>query len=211
MNDETKGKKVETQMRMEEKMEVIAQFAGNLAHDFNNHLFVSLGYLDLIKENPETTEQVRLDAEECKKAGERSARLTRQLLSFGRRQLFQYEVLNLNSIIEESETTLRQLIKKNVEFFLNLDPTAGRVRTDPGQLKQAIMNLVANANEAMPEGGELFIETANLQVPEDLVAGENPCLAPGAYVVLTIRDSGCGVAFAGGILPSGQYIGSAKI
>lgn len=184
-------RKSEEQLRQAQKMEAIGQLAGGIAHDFNNLLTAIIGYseLTLLKLTPE--DPLGANIEEIKKAGNRAAGLTRQLLAFSRKQLLQPKVLDLNEVVSELEKMLRRLIGEDIELKTVLRAELGRIKADPGQLEQVIMNLVVNARDAMPYGGELIIETKNSYLEEN--PAEHFAIKPGPYVLITVSDSGQGM------------------
>jgi signal transduction histidine kinase len=173
-------------------MEAVGQLAGGIAHDFNNLLSVILGYAQLaVRElGPEHKTIRRLDAV-CK-AADRAAALTRQILTFSRQQNAETRVCDVNHIVEDMERMLRRLIGEDVRLAVALDQDVGRVRADPGQLEQVIMNLAVNARDAMPRGGRLVLETSNVELDE-AYAQSHAGVSPGAYVVLAISDTGEGM------------------
>ena len=190
--DLTEREQLEAQLRQAQKMEAVGRLAGGVAHDFNNLLTTILGYSELlIQQRHEDAELVR-ELEEIRAAGERAAALTRQLLAFSRRQVLQPKVLDLNAVVTDFERMLRRLIGEDVELASRLDPRLGRVEADPGQLEQVIMNLAVNARDAMPQGGKLTIETANVELSE-AYAAERADVDPGPYVLLAISDTGTGM------------------
>jgi PAS domain S-box-containing protein len=184
-------RKSEEQLRQAQKMEAIGQLAGGIAHDFNNLLTAIIGYseLTLLKLAPEDPLGANID--EIKKAGNRAASLTRQLLAFSRKQLLQPKVLDFNEVVSDLEKMLRRLIGEDVELQTILEPELGRIKADPGQLEQVIMNLVVNARDAMPYGGELVIETSNSYLQEN--PAEHFAIKPGPYVLITVSDNGPGM------------------
>jgi PAS domain S-box-containing protein len=185
-------KKSQEQFLQAQKMEAVGRLAGGVAHDFNNLLTVINGYSDLLLgQSPEgSTERSQL--EEIRKAGDRAAALTRQLLAFSRKQIVMPTTLDLNVIVEGMEKMLRRLIGEDIEFVENLHPTLGRVRADAGQIEQVIMNLAINARDAMPKGGTMTVETSHVELDEEYVKGY-PHVAPGPYVLLALSDTGCGM------------------
>jgi signal transduction histidine kinase len=182
---------LERQLRQAQKMEAIGQLAGGVAHDFNNLLSVIIGYSEVLLERPGLDCRMRNQCEEIKKAGDRAASLTRQLLAFSRQQVLAPQVLNLNKVLIEIEKMLRRLIGENIELRIALDPAVGSVRADPGQIEQIIMNLAVNARDAMPDGGKLIIETNNAEL-DDFALHLTPSSA-GQYVLLTVTDTGIGM------------------
>ena len=182
--------RVHDELRQGQKMEAIGRLAGGVAHDFNNMLTAILGFSEMLTENLEPGTDAFLQAAEIRKAGERAALLTHQLLAFSRRQVLHPQVLSLNSVIGEMDQMLRRLIGDNISLEKALDEELWQVLADPGQMSQVILNLVLNARDAMPHGGVLSIRTANTNVGvEKQVRG----LAPGGYVSLIITDSGGGM------------------
>jgi CheY-like chemotaxis protein len=173
-------------------MEAVGQLAGGVAHDFNNLLTVIGGrcYLMLGQLAPE--DALRREVELVRGAAERAARLTHQLLAFSRKQVLEPRVLDLNETLAGIEPLLRRLIGEHIEISVRPDPGLGRVKADPGQLEQVILNLAVNARDAMPQGGDLVLETANVAVDEG-TARRTPDLAPGSYVVLSVTDNGQGM------------------
>ncbi|MGH9945533.1 MAG: ATP-binding protein, partial [Pyrinomonadaceae bacterium] len=190
--DVTERKGLEEQLRQAQKMEAVGRLAGGVAHDFNNLLTAITGYSDLSLRRLADNPAVRRNLEEVKKAAERAAGLTRQLLAFSRKQVLQPKVIVLNDVIHDMNKMLQRLIGEDVELRAELDPRLGRVKADPGQIEQVIMNLSVNARDAMPLGGRLTIATANATLTaED--ARRHHYVQPGAYVLLSITDTGCGM------------------
>ena len=169
--------------RQAQKMEAIGRLAGGVAHDFNNLLTVINGYSESLLRG-EMEESRHRDLEEISRAGQRASRLTRQLLTFSRRQAVSPKVLDLNEVVREMETLLRRLIGEDVRLATRLDLNLGHIRSDAGQLEQVIMNLAVNARDAMPGGGSLCLETKNV---------EGDGVRSGAFVALGVTDTGCGM------------------
>jgi two-component system cell cycle sensor histidine kinase/response regulator CckA len=190
--DITERKILEEQLRQSQKMEAIGQLAGGIAHDFNNLLTAITGYSDLTLRRLQAEDPLRSNIEEVKKAGERAASLTRQLLAFSRKQVLQPKVFDLNSVISELEKMLQRLIGEDIELRTVLGVEPGSVKADPGQIEQVIMNLVVNARDAMPYGGKLTIETKNIYLGEEY-AHHRSAVDPGSYVMLAISDTGIGM------------------
>jgi two-component system cell cycle sensor histidine kinase/response regulator CckA len=190
--DVTQRKLLEDQLRHAQKMEAVGQLAGGVAHDFNNALSVITGYSDLLQVSLPSGAPSHRYAVEIAKAGHRAAALTRQLLAFSRKQVIQPVVLDLNAATRELEKMLRRLIGENIEITFKRGPGLGRVKMDPGQVEQILMNLAVNSRDAMPQGGRLSIETANVDLDEIYVR-QNVYVRPGAYVMLSVSDTGCGM------------------
>jgi PAS domain S-box-containing protein len=191
--DVTQRRRLEEQLAQSQKLEAVGRLAGGIAHDFNNLLTGILGYSDLLRAGLAEDDPLRADADEVKKAAERAASLTRQLLAFSRRQVLQPRVIDLNRVVEEMDRMLRRLIGEDIELFTACAPDLGRVAADPGQIEQVIANLVVNARDAMPDGGRLVIETANVDVDAGLAHSRPAEIVPGPYVVLSVTDTGVGM------------------
>jgi two-component system, cell cycle sensor histidine kinase and response regulator CckA len=190
--DITERKHMEDQLRQTHKMEALGRLASGVAHDFNNLLGVIIGYGELLTETMTPQSPLRIYAEETLKAGKRAAALTGQLLTFGRRQVLQPKVLDLNVAIANMGGLLRRLIREDIEMSFTAGPELGRVKADPSQLEQVMLNLAVNARDAMPNGGELKIETSTV-VLDDGCRRQDPNLSPGRYVLLTVSDTGVGM------------------
>lgn len=184
--------KLEAQLRQAQRLETVGRLAGGIAHDFNNLLTVINGYSDLLLNQVPPGDPRRAGLEEIRKSGERAAGLTRQLLAFSRKQATCPKPINLNDVIIESQGMLRRLVGDDVEIVTVLSPSLGRLMADSGQIDQVLMNLVANARDAMPDGGKLTIETANVELPE-ATSGEESGLPAGPYVSLIVADTGVGM------------------
>lgn len=190
--DLTQVRQLEVQYRQAQKMEAIGRLAGGIAHDFNNLLTAILGTTGLLLENVDTDSRTRLDVEEIEKAAKRAAGLTRQLLVFSRQQVLEPRILDLNAVVGDLQRMLGRLIREDIELRTKLAAEVGAVQADPGQLQQAIVNLVVNARDAMPNGGQLTIETADVELdPRQLEA--HTLTQPGKYVLLAIHDTGVGM------------------
>ena len=190
--DVTDQRHLEEQFRQSQKMEAVGQLAGGIAHDFNNLLTAILGNTQLLLRDLPPGDAKRGDVEEIRKASERAASLTRQLLAYSRRQMLQPEVLDLNVVVAEMDKMLRRLIGEHIALVAVLASDLGRVRADPNQLEQVIVNLAVNARDAMPDGGKLTIETANVDLDETFAQAHLGSV-PGAYVMLAVTDSGVGM------------------
>jgi CheY-like chemotaxis protein len=173
-------------------MEAVGRLAGGVAHDFNNILTAVLGYSELLLQRSAPSDPIHRHADEIRKSAERAASLTQQLLAFSRRQPVQLRVLNPNELVADIEKMLRRLVGENIRMVTVCSPDLGHVRADAGQLQQIIMNLVVNARDAMPDGGTLTLQTANVQFDETYVRAY-PEATVGDYVMLAISDTGVGM------------------
>ncbi|MFI5089642.1 MAG: PAS domain S-box protein [Terriglobales bacterium] len=182
----------EKQLWQSQKMEAVGRLAGGVAHDFNNLLTVIKGYTELMLEDLKPSDPMRTEMEEVQKAADRAAALTRQLLAFSRRQVLAPRVVNLNFLVEDMNKLMLRLLGEDIELSTKLDAGLGSVKADPGQIEQVIMNLAVNARDAMPKGGKLTLETANLEL-DQAYAREHAVVKPGPYVMLAITDTGCGM------------------
>jgi two-component system cell cycle sensor histidine kinase/response regulator CckA len=192
IRDLTERRRLEEQLRQSQKMEAVGQLAGGVAHDFNNLLTAILGYCNLMLDDIPLDNPIRSDLEEVRLAGERAAALTRQLLAFSRRQMLQPQVVDINAIIRQIEKLLRRLISADVELVTDLAPELPPVRVDPASLEQVLMNLAVNARDAMPLGGRLTIETAQVDLDETY-AISHADVVPGSYIMLAVGDTGEGM------------------
>jgi PAS domain S-box-containing protein len=193
LEDTSERKRLEAQLRQAQKMEAVGRLAGGIAHDFNNLLAVIMGHSDLIKSVLRKGDALGHDVEQIRRASERAATLTRQLLAFSRRQFLQPQVIDVNTLVGNLATMLHRLIGEDIQLELRLDPQAGRVSADPGQLEQVVMNLTVNARDAMPQGGQLTLETGPAMLDQAFVI-EHPGSSAGAHVRLSIHDTGCGMS-----------------
>ena len=182
----------EKQFRQSQKMEAVGRLAGGIAHDFNNLLTIIMGYSQVLLTELGPQHPLRGKIEETLKAGEKAATLIRQLLTFSRKQSLDPKILSLNTAVTTLESLLRRLIGEDIQLVSKLDPTNGRLRADQAQLEQVLVNLVVNARDAMPKGGTLTIETAQVELTRSPVYHLTP-LPPGPYVRLAVSDTGCGM------------------
>ncbi len=190
--DISKSKKMENQLLQSQKMEAVGKLAGGIAHDFNNMLNVILIYGELILEKLNSDDPLQDPVKEIIKAGKRSADLTSQLLAFSRKQTLQPEVLDINELLKNLEKMLRRVIGEDIKLVLNLEENLAIVEVDRSQIEQVILNLVINARDAMPKGGKLLIETANIKLDE-LYQQNHNVVIPGDYVLIALTDSGHGM------------------
>jgi len=190
--DETERRKTEQQLRQAQKMEAVGQLAAGISHDFNNLLGVINGYSEILLGNREIADATRSRIQQILKAGQRAASLTHQLLAFSCKQVLQPKILSLNLVLGDVDQTLLSLIGEGIEVRTVLDPNLEAVKADPTQMEQVILNFCINARDAMPEGGKITIETANVEVDE-LLAGQHPSMKPGRYVRLAVSDTGTGM------------------
>ncbi len=192
LRTEVEQAKLQVYFQQAQKLESVGRLAGGIAHDFNNMLSVILGYGEILFDKLHPGDPLRDDVKEIMKAGRRSAALTRQLLAFSRKQTLQPEVLDLNTVIRNTEKMLGRLIGEDIELKLALSDEINRVMADPGQIEQVIMNLSVNARDAMPRGGKLILETANVALDETY-AKSHANVHPGKYVMLAVTDTGYGM------------------
>jgi two-component system, cell cycle sensor histidine kinase and response regulator CckA len=183
---------LEKQFQQSQKMEAVGQLAGGVAHDFNNLLTIITGYSELIQSQLPVDNPVWTLAGEINQASERATSLTRQLLAFSRKQVLEPKVLNLNTIVIDVERMLNRLIGEDISVSTALAPSIGRVKADPGQIEQVLINLAVNARDAMPQGGKLTIETANVELDETYTQAYSE-LRAGSYAMLAVTDSGIGM------------------
>ncbi|MEP6903329.1 MAG: PAS domain S-box protein [Actinomycetota bacterium] len=185
-------RKSEEQLRQSQKLESIGRLTGGIAHDFNNMLTAINGYSDLTLKLLSADDPIRRNIEQIKKAGERSAELTRQLLAFSRQQILQPKVLDINKVISDTIIMLQRLIGEDIQLVAALSPDIGKIEADPGQLSQVLMNLVVNSRDAMPQGGSIVIETENIVLDEQY-ARRHTSVKAGNYVLLAVSDTGTGM------------------
>jgi signal transduction histidine kinase/CheY-like chemotaxis protein len=189
---EVQRQQLEGQLRQAQKMDAMGRLAGGVAHDFNNLLTVIKGNSSLLVERLQSDDQLLGRTQQIEKAADRAASLTRQLLAFCRMQVLQPKIVDLNMLVSEMCKLLRRLIREDIAFNFHASESLGRVKADPGQIEQVIMNLAVNAGDAMPAGGSLTIETRNVTVDEEYALTRPPIL-PGEYVLLAVTDTGHGM------------------
>jgi len=192
MEDVTETRTLEMQLRQAQKMEAIGRLAGGIAHDFNNLLMVISGYSEFLLERLGPDPRLRGPAQEISNATQRATSLTRQLLAFSRKQMLAPKVLDLNEVVAENLKMLTRMIGEDIDLVMVPGHAIGAVRADPGQIDQVIMNLAVNARDAMPQGGKLTIETANVTLDENFARTHTP-LTAGDYIMLAISDTGIGM------------------
>lgn len=185
--------RLEEQLRQAQKMESVGQLAGGIAHDFNNLLLPIIGYAEIALMKVGQLDPLYTDLEQIRMAGERAKELTRQLLAFGSKLVLEMKTLNLNQEIRHFEKMFRRIIREDIVIEIRLHPSPGSVKADPSQLQQVLMNLALNATDAMPNGGRLTLETANV-VLDDEYARIHPGAKPGLYLLLAVSDTGCGMS-----------------
>ncbi|HYM75623.1 MAG TPA: PAS domain S-box protein [Candidatus Dormibacteraeota bacterium] len=190
--DVTESRLLEEQFRQAQKMEAVGRLAGGVAHDFNNLLSVMMGYSELAQGVTSPGTQLRKYVDQVKLAGERAASVTRQLLAFSRQQVLEPKVLNLNAVVRSISQMLLRLIGEDVRLSLTPGEPLGSIKADLGQIEQVLMNLAVNARDAMPDGGKILIETANVELDETY-ARQHQSVKPGSYVMLSFSDTGCGM------------------
>jgi PAS domain S-box-containing protein len=191
--DITARKRLEEQFRQAQKMEAVGRLSGGIAHDFNNILGVIIGYGEILEERLEPSNSLRPCADEILQAGRRAATLTRQLLAFSRQQVLAPRVLELNSVIVDTQKMLRRVIGEDIALDTKLSTDLGRVKADHGQIEQVILNLAVNARDAMPGGGKLTIATENTELDAIAVRRYSYPVKPGRYVLLSVSDTGVGM------------------
>src|SRR5256885_597626 len=195
VRDITTQRQLEAQLVQAQKMEAIGRLAGGVAHDFNNLLTVILSYSELLLEELPKDSSNRDDIGQIRKAAQGASELTRQLLAFSRQQVLEPKVVDLNAAVTGIERLLARVLREDIQLRCTLSADAGTVRVDPGQLEQVIMNLAVNARDAMPNGGRLTVETANVDLDETYMQAR-PLAAPGRYVMLAVTDTGTGMGAA---------------
>jgi PAS domain S-box-containing protein len=189
---EEERKKLQEQLAQASKMEAIGRLAGGVAHDFNNLLTTILGYTEMILNQLNEEDPLRTEVEEIHKAGERAASLTQQLLAFSRKQVIKPRIIDLNETVKDAKKMLERLIGEHIKLVFNLDQDLGRIKVDPHQIDQVLLNLAVNARDAMPDGGTLTIATSNISF-EGEHSQLHPEIASGSYAVLSVTDTGVGM------------------
>jgi len=192
MVDITERKALETQLQQSRKMEAVGRLAGGIAHDFNNLLTIISGYTEMALGRPHLPSEAHADIERIENASGRAAALVRQLLAFSRKQVLQPKILDLNKIVLNLDSLLRRLMDERIEMVTRVKDDLGKVKADPAQVEQVIMNLVVNARDAMPEGGRLVVETCNTDLDANY-AVDHVSVRPGRYVMLAVSDTGVGM------------------
>ncbi len=192
ITDLSEGRELEAQFRQAQKMEAVGRLAGGIAHDFNNFLLVITSYAEMMREQLNPEDRFHRNLEQMLKAAERAASLTHQLLAFSRQQVLAPRIIDLNSVVEDSLKLIRRLIGEDIRINVSLGAPFWAVKADPGQIVQVLMNLCVNARDAMPNGGELTIETSNISFDAG-AANISPALLPGKYAALILRDTGTGM------------------
>ena len=190
--DVTDRKHLTDQLRQSQKMQAIGELAGGVAHDFNNLLMVVKGHAQLLLQRMPKDASLHHSVEQMEKAADRAASLTRQLLAFSRKQVLQPRVLDMNDVVGGMIKMFSRVIGENIEMAFVPGANLGRTKADPGQIEQVLLNLVVNARDAMPDGGRLTIETANVELDQAYAAG-HVGVEPGPYIMLTVTDTGCGM------------------
>ncbi len=184
--------RLEAQLRQSQKMEAIGHLAGGVAHDFNNLLAIILSYTELVMSSTPKADPRHEDMQAIRDAAERARSLAKQLLAFGSKQVLAPKVVDLNDLVREAERLLRRTIGQHIAFVEAFEEPLARVRVDPGQVSQILINLVVNARDAMPKGGTVRFETANVLL-DDAYAAKNPGVKPGPYVGVFVADTGTGM------------------
>jgi two-component system cell cycle sensor histidine kinase/response regulator CckA len=192
LRDISVRKRTEDELRQAQKMEAVGHLAGGIAHEFNNYLGIIMGYSDQLAQEEIQSESLRLGLAEIKSATQKAASLTRQLLAFSRKQVIEPTVLDLNASVWDAHKLLRRLIPANIDVIPVLHPDLGKVKADPAQIQQILINLVVNARDAMPQGGKITIDTAEVVLDEEF-ASRHVDIQPGDYVMVSVNDTGEGI------------------
>jgi PAS domain S-box-containing protein len=190
--DLTEQRRVEERLSQAQRLEALGRLAGGVAHDFNNLLAVILNYASLMLSRPKKSKEIRAELEEIEGAARRATELTRQLLAFTRQPTFQTSVVDINEVLSEFQPMLSRVLGEDVQIRMSLEPQLGGVRSDRTRIEQVVLNLVVNSRDAMPTGGKASIETANV-VLDAAYAAKHPEVIAGAYVMLTVGDTGTGM------------------
>jgi len=191
--NEAQKRQLEEDLRQSQKMEALGRLAGGVAHDFNNLLTVIKGHSELIVERLPVKDPLLGSGQQIKKAADRAASLTRQMLAFSRRQALEPTVFDMNTLVADMYKLLKRLIHEDIEFTFRAGESLGRIKADTGQIEQVLLNLAVNASDAMPRGGKLVIETKNIAIDQDTVK-MRPTVEPGLYVMLAVTDTGIGMS-----------------
>jgi signal transduction histidine kinase/integral membrane sensor domain MASE1/CheY-like chemotaxis protein len=192
-SDVTDRRATDQQLRQAQRMESIGRLAGGVAHEANNQMSVIIGATEFIRRHPTLPVEIKTDVDHIRRAAERTAAVTTQLLAFSRRQVLKSQVIDLNDVLQRFVPVLRRSMGEDCRVTLQLDPALGPVKADPGQLEQVVLNLALNARDAMPSGGELSIETAVAEVGDAAPVDGGAVMRPGRYATLSVRDSGRGM------------------
>jgi two-component system, cell cycle sensor histidine kinase and response regulator CckA len=193
VRDITERRRLEERVRQAERLEAIGQLAGGVAHDFNNLLTPILGYSQLLLSDRQLDQQLREGLEQIHVAADKARKVTRQLLTFGRKAVMAVSTIDVNALIQEEKKILRTLVREDIELKISLDPGAGAVDADAAQIEQVVMNLVVNARDALPKGGAIAIETQRLDLDAKSCA-DYPGCGPGRHVLLSVSDTGIGIS-----------------
>jgi signal transduction histidine kinase/ActR/RegA family two-component response regulator len=191
--NEAQKRQLEEELRQSQKMEALGRLAGGVAHDFNNLLTVIKGHSELMIERLPEKDPLLGSGQQIRKAADRAASLTRQMLAFSRRQALEPTVFDMNSLVADMYKLLKRLIHEDIEFTFRAGESLGRIKADTGQIEQVLLNLAVNASDAMPRGGKLVIETKNVVVDPESVKSR-PTVEPGLYVMLAVTDTGVGMS-----------------
>ena len=186
-------RRLEQQLHQSQKMDAIGRLSGGVAHDFNNLLGVIIGYGEILEESVPESDPLRVSVDQILKAGRRASSLTRQLLAFSRQQVLEPKILSLNAVVSDMEKMLHRMIGEDIQLTIQLEPNLGSTRADQGQIEQVIMNLVVNARDAMPDGGNLSLQTWNFEIDQKFAERYAYPVVTGPYVLLTVTDSGTGI------------------
>jgi nitrogen-specific signal transduction histidine kinase/CheY-like chemotaxis protein len=192
--DITERRLLENQLQQARRMEAVGRLAGGVAHDFNNLLTIIKGYVELALNRVASHPEIRGNIQQIADAAERAVSLVRQLLAFSRKQVLKPKVLDLNSIVLNMDKMVRRLMSETIEMTTKVEKHLGAVKADPGQIEQVILNLIVNARDAMPDGGQLWIETKNVELNASFFAGGQSSIKPGSHVMLSVSDTGVGIS-----------------